>query len=242
MQKDATRALALLDTARLSSPGTLVEEAALRRQAFLALAAGNPDLFEVLSSRYLRRFGDSVYAESFRRQFATEVVGPKYAIDAVRLKRLEAMLADLDASHRFDIYLTMSAEGIVRGRVEATRMAAGHAAGLAKQGGPPKVRAELYKGAALVATDELESGLTALKGLDRSSLDSADSELLEAAVALAGEIRRWPESDDAAGGMQEIEANAHESERPVVAATAKALSVAQELNARVDQMLSGAAK
>jgi hypothetical protein len=121
-------------------------------------------------------------------------------------------------------------------------MAAGHAAGLAKQGGPPKVRAELYKGAALVATDELESGLTALKGLDRSSLDSADSELLEAAVALAGEIRRWPESDDAAGGMQEIEANAHESERPVVAATAKALSVAQELNARVDQMLSGAAK
>jgi chemotaxis protein MotC len=242
MHKDAARALALLDEARLSSPGTLVEEAALRRQAFLALAAGNRDLFEALSSRYLRRFADSVYAESFRRQFATEVVGQKYAVDAARLERLEAILADLAAAHRLDIYLMMSAEGIVRGKVEAIRMAAGQASGLAEADAAAKARAELYKGAALVATDELESGLAALEGIDKSLLDGSDGELLEAALALAGEMRRWPESGDAAGGMPEIEAKAHEAERPVISATARVLSAAQKSNARVDQMLSGAAK
>jgi hypothetical protein len=121
-------------------------------------------------------------------------------------------------------------------------MAAGQASGIAEANAVAKARAELYLGAALVATDELESGVATLGGLDKSLLDGSDHELLEAAVALAGEIRRWPESGDAAGGMQQIEANAQEAERPVVAATARALSAVQKLNSRVDQMLSGAAK
>jgi chemotaxis protein MotC len=242
MPKDAGKALSLLDEARLRAPGTLVEEAGLRRQAFLLLAAGNRDGFEATSSRYFRRFGDSVYAPSFRMQFAMEVVGEKYAVDGVRLKRLEAILADVSPADRRELYLSIAAQGIVRGKVEAAGVAGGHASRLADDGTSARARAELYRGAALVVTDEHESGLAALKGVDRVRLDSADTELLEAALQLAGQLRKWPEPVDKARTLQEIEAKATHTERPVVLATAKVLGAVQKLNMRVDQMLDGVAK
>jgi chemotaxis protein MotC len=242
MPKDASKALSFLDEARLRAPGTLVEEAGLRRQAFLLLAAGNRDGFEATSSRYFRRFGDSVYAPSFRMQFAMEVVGEKYAVDGVRLKRLEAILADVSPADRRELYLSIAAQGIVRGKVEAAGVAGGHASRLADDGTAARARAELYRGAALVVTDEYESGLAALTGVDRGRLDSADTELLEAALQLAGQLRKWPEPVDKARTLQEIEAKATHTERPVVLATAKVLGAVQKLNMRVDQMLDGVAK
>ena len=242
MPKDAGKALSLLDEARLRAPGTLVEEAGLRRQAFLLLAAGNRDGFEAVSSRYLRRFGNSVYAPSFRMQFAMEVVGEKYAADTARLKRLEAMLADVSPADRRDLYLSIAAEGIVRGKVEAARVAGGHASRLADDGTAARVRAELYRGAALVVTDEHESGLAALKGVDRGRLEGSDAELLDAALLLARHLRKWPETVDKARTLQEIEAKATHTERPVVLATSKVLGAVQKLNTGVDHMLDGVAK
>ena len=47
-------------------PGTLVEEAALRREIFLAGQIDNADRFETLAIQYLRRFRHSIYAGNFR--------------------------------------------------------------------------------------------------------------------------------------------------------------------------------
>lgn len=93
--KDAAKAIPLLDDARLLAPGTLVEEAALRRQTFLVAVAGDRDGFEMLASQYMRRFPNSVYAGSFREQYAMEITGERYA--AERLPRLEATLRELEA-------------------------------------------------------------------------------------------------------------------------------------------------
>lgn len=240
--KDAAKALTFLDDARMRAPGTLVEEAALRRQAFLLLAAGNRDGFEAMSSRYLRRFGDSVYAPSFRTQLAMEVVGEKYAADTARLKRLEAMLAELGPDERLDLYLSIAAGGIVLGKFEIAAMAGDHASRLAGDTTALRVRAELYRGAAVVVTDAYESGLASLKGIDKGRLASADGELLEAALLLAAQLRTWPETADKAGTPQDVEAKAAHTERPVVLATAKVLDAASKLNGRVDQMLNGAPK
>jgi chemotaxis protein MotC len=242
LKKDVNKALAFLDEARLRSPGTLVEEAALRRQAFLVLAAGNRDRFEMLSSNYLRRFGDSIYAGSFRRQFAAEVVGEKYAIDSSRLKKLEAMLDDLDPAQRLELHLAIAEDGTVRGKVEAAKMAAEHAFRLAKDSNATKARAELYRGAALIATDEFERGVADLKSVDRSLLGPPDAELLDAAFSLAGQMRVWPETRDMIGGLQDLEAKAAQAEQPIVLATSKSLAVAQRAISQVDQMLNGAAK
>ena len=73
--KEPRKALAFFDEARLLSPGTLIEEAALRRQISLVAAAKDFDRFDMLAANYLRRFARSVYAASFRQQFAADVAG-----------------------------------------------------------------------------------------------------------------------------------------------------------------------
>ena len=69
-EKEPAKALAYLDDARLLAPGTLIEEAAFRRQIALIASAGDGERYEMMVARYLRRFPNSVYAGNFRQQFA----------------------------------------------------------------------------------------------------------------------------------------------------------------------------
>jgi hypothetical protein len=55
------------------APGTLLEEAALRRETVITALMEDFEKFEMLSSQYLRRFGDSVYAPEFTGRFAVAV-------------------------------------------------------------------------------------------------------------------------------------------------------------------------
>ncbi len=68
---DAAKAGRMLDEARLLVPGTLVEEAALRRQIFLSADAATLDKFVSLSRQYLRRFHTSVYAGNFKHRLTS---------------------------------------------------------------------------------------------------------------------------------------------------------------------------
>ena len=51
-------------------PGTLVEEAALRREIFVAGQLDDFDKFETLAMQYFRRFRHSIYAGNFRQRFS----------------------------------------------------------------------------------------------------------------------------------------------------------------------------
>jgi chemotaxis protein MotC len=63
------------------APGTLLEEAALRRETVITALMEDFEKFEMLSSQYLRRFGDSVYAPEFTGRFAVAVATGRYAED-----------------------------------------------------------------------------------------------------------------------------------------------------------------
>src|SRR5262249_35028917 len=99
---DPRRAIARLDEARLLAPGTLVEEAALRRQVSLAGAAGLAEMFEALSGQYLRRFPKSFYAASFKQQFAAELAGRKAG--AVETTKLDTAINALENSEQRELY------------------------------------------------------------------------------------------------------------------------------------------
>ena len=119
--KDPKKAIALLDDARLLSPGTIIEEAALRRQASAVAAAGDTSAYNTLASHYLRRFPNSVYANSFREQFAVEVAGDRYGQAPEQLAKLEAMLDGLDVASRRQSYLLIAHQAVTGGRVELAR-------------------------------------------------------------------------------------------------------------------------
>ena len=62
VRKIAAKSDELLDFVRLQAPGTLLEEAALRRQVFVASQTDDIGKFQSLATDYLRRYRHSVYA------------------------------------------------------------------------------------------------------------------------------------------------------------------------------------
>ena len=59
-----------VDIARLEAPGTLIEEAAVRRGIEIAAKLGDAERFEFFAIRYASRFPRSMYAEAFRHRFS----------------------------------------------------------------------------------------------------------------------------------------------------------------------------
>jgi chemotaxis protein MotC len=230
-KSDQRKAIALLDRARIIAPGTMVEEAALRRQAILAAKVGDLDAFEALSSQYFRRFASSIFERSFERQFAKEVVSKTYAADAKRLPKLEKLLRGLSEMQRRETCLAIAEEGIAVADVEIVRFAARLAGMDAKAQPLDAMRMLLFEAAAVVATPDHEQGRVALRLVDKSKLGAREEGLLYAATAVADEISRPP---SLVQGDEQAQAPTGEQDSSV---SSSAISAAQAAIARVDGLL-----
>jgi chemotaxis protein MotC len=230
-KSDPRKAIALLDRARVIAPGTIVEEAALRRQAILAAKVGDNGAFESLASQYFRRFANSIFERSFARQFAEVVVSKKYSTDAQRLPKLEKVLRGLPQAQRREACLSIAEEGIGVADVELVRFAARIAAMDAKSQPLDAMRMLLFEAAAVIATPDYDQGRTALRLIDKSKLGAREEALLHAALAVADEISRpavlpqTTEQPAPVGGEQDNSAGTI------------AINKAQEAIARVDSLL-----
>jgi chemotaxis protein MotC len=230
-KSDQRKAIALLDRARIIAPGTMVEEAALRRQAILAAKVGDLDAFEALSSQYFRRFASSIFERSFERQFAKEVVSKSYAADTKRLPKLEKLLRGLSEIQRRETCLAIAEEGIAVADVEIVRFAARLAGMDAKAQPLEAMRMLLFEAAAVVATPDHEQGRVALRLVDKSKLGAREEGLLYAATAVADEISRPP---SLVQGDEQAQAPTGEQDSSV---SSSAISAAQAAIARVDGLL-----
>jgi chemotaxis protein MotC len=231
-KKDPKKAVAFLDDARLLAPGTLIEEAALRRQVGIVAAIGEFDRFEMLAANYMRRFPRSIYAAAFRRQFAADMAGRDDAAEPSRLERMSAVLEAMGPAERRDAYLSIAREALARGKVELARFAAGGAARLAGGEEADRRRAKLYEGAALVATADFEAAMATLQALDEAQLAEEDLALLEAARAVGAEVARPTPSAEATGPKPAED----------MAAAFKVADTARGAIARADELIAIASK
>jgi chemotaxis protein MotC len=188
-RQDLKRAARLLDDARLLMPGTLIEEAALRREVFIVAQIGDLDRFEFLSRHYLRRFGASVYASDFRQRFATAIARLSLTEKDGRFPRLEAMLKASDVDSQRALFLHVARSAVVHGKLETARTAARDARAVAATGSGDAALAALYEAAAGIATADFPAYRRDLAGLARLPLDGIDRDLRDAALAVAAEIR-----------------------------------------------------
>lgn len=232
-KKEPAKALVYFDDARLLSPGTIVEEAALRRQIALLAAAGSADRYEMLATQYLRRFPNSVYAGGFRQQFALAIAGRADAAEPSRLAHLDGMLGGVAPSDRRELYLMIAKEAVAKANMKMAKFAAAHAEPLAEATSADRERARLYQGAALIVTEEFDRGVEVLNAVERGKLAETDAALLDASQSIARQVRRMPDTPDA--------------EPPTVAnrageVTGQALAQARKAIAQVDEILSGADK
>lgn len=196
-KEDPPKAVQLLDLARILGPGTLVEEAALRREAFLASETGDFDKFSSLSAQYFRRFRKSVYADPFRDRFQEAAAHWGLNSGAEQFSKVEKLLGELDSAEQLKLYLGIAESGLINGKIGAARAAAGKAGRLSKVDSAEGARSKLYEAAALILTNDLEGGLGELEGVDGSRLSKADAQLKEAVAGIAKAIRQGPEDLEA---------------------------------------------
>lgn len=186
VRTDPEKSLKLLDIARLLGTGTLVEEAALRREIFVADQLKRFDKVEELARQYLDRFRHSVYAGNFRNRFAAAVTHMDFVKDGEQFKRLDNMVADVEPGARCQIYLTVALASVVRGNGLAAQLASGRAAALAEDGSVEQSRAALYSAAGGVADaktfDEASRGLAAVRADQLSASDQALMAMVQATV------------------------------------------------------------
>ncbi|MET4068097.1 chemotaxis protein MotC [Bradyrhizobium sp. S3.2.6] len=189
-RSEASLAIERLDDARLLLPGTLVEEAALRREILLVGQAEDFDKFEFLTLAYIRHYRNSVYASDFWQRFSTGLTQSTLALDDRRFARIAALLEQVDRASRLKLYLVIARGALVRGKLTVARLAGERALTLSADATPDRERAHFYRGASRALTDEYDGGFAELKALDRTKLAERDVLVLNATLQLALDVRK----------------------------------------------------
>ena len=189
--KNAKAALTLYDWARLTAPGTIVEESALRRSLALCADAGMVPSGLEYARRYTRRFLHSPYASQFADLFVQLVVDHN---TDVKQQDIIDILSFMDPAKQREIYLRMARRAAIAGKSDLATLAAGRAQAISNDGGDAfGALAGFYGGVAAVSTPGLESAVTNLDQMPAGELNERDRALRDAAKAVAQEILRAPE-------------------------------------------------
>ncbi|WP_027056822.1 chemotaxis protein MotC [Mesorhizobium erdmanii] len=193
---DPAAALTLLDEAKLLSPGTLVEEAALRRSVGIAVTQGDAARFALASTQYVERYLYSPYASQFADSFVSGVIALHLSISQDKLADITLMM---DPEREKVIYLRIARRAAIDGLSDLSAFASARAEdgrdGNTNQGDP---RALLYSSLSTVTSGTIEDVRTKLAKIDRGKLSDGDRALLDAAQAVAGEVVAPPVSLPAA--------------------------------------------
>jgi chemotaxis protein MotC len=228
----------LLDLARLLAPGTLVEETALRRQVFNLSEGGELDKFVFLSSQYLRRFRNSVYAENFRQRFLAAVTHLGLIGEPQQFGKIAKPISELETDDQLQLYMLLAQVAILDGNAPIARLSAEKAMAVAKEGSSDGARAKLYEGAALILTNNYDQGLAKLKELDISALPKRDAELRSAILSIAKQIRQWPEMpNDPDAGEPMPNPKAPGPDGTEAAAAGPVIDLAQKAISDTDELL-----
>ena len=190
LRKDPKLALNYFDWARLSAPGTIVEEAALRRSIHVAEQNGMVDKGITYSSLYARRFLHSPYASQFADLFVRLAVENFEEIGEATIPEI---LSFMDRPRRREVYLRMARLSAISGKDRLATLAADRAQALSGEGEEvPKTLADLYSGLASISSSNVGEAMEKLIAIPDADLSAKDRALKEAARAVAEEVLRPP--------------------------------------------------
>jgi chemotaxis protein MotC len=224
---DPVQALTLLDEARLLSPGTLVEEAALRRSVGIAAAQGDAARFVLASTQYVASYLYSPYASQFADAFVSGVITLHMAISQDKIADITSMM---DPEREKVIYLRIARYAAIDGMTELSAFASAKAElGRDGNGNQDDPRTQLYSSLSTMTSANVDEVLAKLGKIDRRKLSQGDRDLLDAAQAVAGEVTapvkatanaeavpKTPAKDDKAKSAAEASADPANADLPPV--------------------------
>ncbi|ALF30783.1 chemotaxis protein MotC [Brucella abortus] len=226
MAFDPATALLRLDQVRLEAPGTLFEEAAIRRSLPIAAKLGAADKVRLLSRNYLQRFRHSPYMRDFMAQFVDTTLKLS---DRIGDEELVKLIGSADPLLQYTLYLQIARGALVDGQTERARFMSAEARKLAGHLNADPTRANLYAAASDVASDSAGSALRELSQISPDHLQEPDRKLLKAAETVGAIVTRAPDTTSRA------KRSADEREVPRMAvADAPQLPAQQTLSAPVE--------
>lgn len=227
--KAPDRAIECLDLARLLAPGSLVEEAALRREILLTGDRRDGDRMIFLARQYVERFPKSIFADNFIAGLSS--LSLRYGlIDGVaNLRKFEDLLTLVSPEQRRSFLLEIARNQTVSGKFEVAGEAAGYLLASLAPADPDETRARFYEGAAKVFGDDWAGGLSELKALDKSKLGKADQALLPAVLHVAQHLRDPPSDAEFAEADRENRIAVARSPDPVPSNPADTAAATTEL-------------
>lgn len=194
-----TAALDLFDWARLTAPGTLLEEAALRRSLSITAQKNMVDEALHYAQLYARRFINSPYAGQYADLLVDLVV---HNYDKVGEEGLAEILSFMDRPRKREVYLRIARKAVIKGMRDLAMFASDKAETLLTASDKtPQAMTELYSGMAKITTKDVNGALTSLNGLSERRLSRRDRALREAAQMIASEVVRKPVSDSLTQAM-----------------------------------------
>ncbi len=201
-QQDPAAAMKFYDWARLTAPGTIIEEAALRRSVSLAARADDPDRGFRYALNYARRYLTSPYASQFADVFVELAVAH---FDEAVEKRVAEILAFMDQARQREVYLRVARRAAIAGNQTLARLASSRAEELARDGGgQSQLLASFYEGLAAVPSQDVTTATQTLAAIPDEKLSPRDRALKEAAREIAEEVVRLPQDESSAQASMPI--------------------------------------
>lgn len=244
VRTDVAKSDELLDYVRLQAPGTLLEEAALRRQVFVVSQANKIEKFQSLSLEYLRRYRHSIYAGNFRQRLASAFTRIDFAKDAANFSGFVAVMAELEPTARRELYLLAAQSSLEQGFSKSASLMADKASEIPDADKLSRTRALLYQTAAVITLpDKIDEAVGKLQSIDRSLLAARDTHLLDAALAMASQIRRLPGTSAVASSEQQqvkvetVSVAPGQNSQPQAPEQLPAISKAREALSRIDKLI-----
>ncbi|WP_312858571.1 hypothetical protein [Rhizobium sp. G21] len=202
METDKETALKYFDWARLEAPGTIIEEAALRRALMMTSRSGDTTAALPYARRYARRYMNSPYASQFADVFvALAIDHPK----ALPPEEIEAALSLVERRRQREIYLRLARRAAINGDKPLTDFATARAKALSEPDETsPLALAKLYSGLVDIPSDGIEDVLTRLGGIADQDLSPKDRFLRDAAQIVAEEVMAPPDADSLAQANRDM--------------------------------------
>jgi chemotaxis protein MotC len=193
MEDQTDTALKFFDWARLEAPGSIVEEAALRRSLAITSQKGDATRALRYARRYARRFMNSPYASQFADIFVSLAMDQK---DALPPPEIKAVLSLIERKRQREIYLRLSRRAAISGDKELAEFSAREARRLSNSEDTGQLAlAELYSGLVNVPSDGIEKVLQDLAEIPDKALSPKDRFLRDAARVVGEEVLRPPGED-----------------------------------------------
>ncbi len=190
--KDAKKALELLDLARLFAPGSLIEEAALRREILLVGDLREPERVAFLARQYVERFGASLYAGDFVRGLAKTTIRFDLAATLSDLAKFSSLLDLAPPEQARAFLLAIARASLIAGRFDVAEKAAELALAKTSPGSADEAAARLY--ALLPRFTKMQDGprKEAFAAVAADKLSPADRKLFAAAQYVESRLHETP--------------------------------------------------